>query len=113
MRAATKIDVKNSVSYSEEYNKFMAYLTQACSNTLKNEGIIDDKKIQEEVAKEVYKYINNSTVNINLSSRDAANGGKIFYSNKGTAFKLTTDMFDLTKFTRDKFIEFFKSDKYK
>ena len=47
LRAATKIDVKNSVSYSEEYNKFMAYLTQACSNTLKNDGIIDDKKIQE------------------------------------------------------------------
>ena len=113
LRAATKIDVKNSVSYSEEYNKFMAYLTQACSNTLKNDGIIDDKKIQEEVAKEVYKYINNSEVNINLSSRDAANGSKIFFSNKGTAFKLTTDMFDLTKFTRDKFIKFFKSDKYK
>lgn len=113
LRTATKIDVKDSVSYSEEYNKFMAYLTQACSNTLKNEGIIDDKKIQEEVAKEVYKYINKSKININLSSRDAANGGKIFYSNKGTAFKLTTDMFDLTKFTRDKFIEFFKSDKYK
>lgn len=88
----------------------MTYLREVCSNTLRNEGIIDETKIQEEMAKEIYEYFNG--VKVKLSSRDAANGGKIFYSNKGTAFKLTTDMFDLTKLTRDKFIKFFKSDKY-
>ena len=110
LRAATKIDINNSTSYSQEYDKFMTYLREVCSNTLRNEGIIDETKIQEEMAKEIYEYFNG--VKVKLSSRDAANGGKIFYSNKGTAFKLTTDMFDLTKLTRDRFIKFFKSDKY-
>lgn len=112
LRAATKIDVNNSMSYSQEYDKFMAYLKEVCSNTLKDKGIIDDKKIQEEMAKEIYKCFNNGA-EIKLSAHDTANGGKIFYSNKGTAFKLTTDMFDLTKLTRDRFIKFFKSDRYK
>lgn len=112
LRAATKIDVNNSMSYSQEYDKFMAYLKEVCSNTLKDKGIIDDKEIQEEMAKEIYKCFNNGA-EIKLSAHDAANGGKIFYLNKGTAFKLTTDMFDLTKLTRDRFIKFFKSDRYK